>query len=105
TRAEAYARRLREVYGDELRAVLLYGSAARGEYREGGSNLNLLVILREVGAETLRRGSAPAREWAEAGNPPPLLLGEEEWRRSADVFPIEYTDIRDANVLLHGADP
>lgn len=104
-RAVDFAGRLREVYGEELWSVLLYGSAARGDYREGVSNLNLLVILRTVDPAALRRGSALAREWLEAGNPPPLMLSEAEWRRSADVFPIEYTDIREANVLLHGADP
>jgi hypothetical protein len=34
-----------------------------------------------------------------------MILGEEEWRRSADVFPIEYSDIRDAHRVLFGADP
>jgi hypothetical protein len=105
TQAEGFTRRLEAAFGDELVAVLLYGSAARGDYREGVSDLNLLVVLRSTEAATLRRGSALAREWAQAGNPPPLVLGETEWRKSADVFPIEYTDIRDAHLVLHGTDP
>jgi hypothetical protein len=105
TRAQEFTRRLGAAYGDALVTVLLYGSAARGDYREGVSDLNLLVVLRSADAVTLRRGSALAREWAQAGNPPPLVLGEAEWRASADVFPIEYTDMREAHVVLHGADP
>jgi predicted nucleotidyltransferase len=104
-RAEKFARRLAETYGDSLRTVVLYGSAARGDYREGTSDLNLLVVLRELDDAALRRGSALAREWVSEKNPPPLLFSEAEWRASADVFPIEYTDIRDANVLLFGDDP
>lgn len=103
--ARDYAARLAAAYGDDLRAVVLYGSAARGDYRAGVSDLNLLVVLRDAGAAALRRGAELAREWAESGNPPPLLMSEEEWRGSADVFPIEYSDIRDAHVLLHGDDP
>jgi predicted nucleotidyltransferase len=86
--------------------VVLYGSAARGQYREGASDLNVLVLLRDTLPATLRRGSRLARAWVEEErNPPPLLLSEEEWRGSADVFPIEMSDIRDAHLVLHGADP
>lgn len=105
SRAERFARRLAEVYGDALRTVVLYGSAARGDYREGTSDLNLLVILAEVDSAALRAGSELSREWVSQRNPPPLMFSESEWRASADVFPIEYTDIRDAHVVLHGEDP
>jgi hypothetical protein len=104
-RAERFAERLAGVYGEDLVSAVLYGSAARGDYREGVSDLNLLVILRAADAAALRRGAPLAREWAEEGNPPPLMLGEAEWRDSADVFPIEYRDILDAHVVLRGADP
>src|SRR4029453_14644449 len=93
-RAEAFTKRLAGAYGDALVAVVLYGSAARGDYRPGVSDLNLLVILRTGGGGPRRRGSPLAQEWAAAGNPPPLVLGEEEWRESADVFAIEYSDMR-----------
>jgi hypothetical protein len=104
-RAQAYARDLAGAYGDALRSVVLYGSAARGEYREGQSDLNLLVLLSTTEPQTLRRGSALARAWAAEHNPPPLLMSDDEFRGSADVFPMELADIRDAHVVLHGADP
>jgi predicted nucleotidyltransferase len=104
-RADAFAEELKRAYGDELVSVVLYGSAARGEYREGVSDLNVLVLLRGTGPAALRRGSELARRWVGERNPPPMVLGEEEWRRSADVFPIEYSDIRDAHVVLAGSDP
>jgi predicted nucleotidyltransferase len=86
-RADAFAEELKRAYGGDLVSVVLYGSAARGEYREGVSDLNVLVLLRGTGPEALRRGSALARKWV------------------GDVFPIEYSDIRDAHRVLHGADP
>ena len=104
-RARDFARDLTTTYGDELVSVVLYGSAARGEYREGVSDLNLLVLLRDTAAATLRRGSALARSWGAAKNPPPLVMSEREFRGSADVFPMELADIRDAHVVLYGADP
>ncbi len=103
-RAEELAGDLARTYGDTLASVVLYGSAARGEYMEGVSDLNVLVLLRDVTPATLRRGTELARAWVGEGNPPPLVMGVEEWRRSADVFPIELSDIRDAHRTLHGVD-
>ncbi len=103
--AREFARDLAATYGDALESVVLYGSAARGEYRPGVSDLNLLVLLRDTGPATLRRGSELARRWVAEGNKPPLILSGEEFRDSADVFPIELSDIGDAHVVLHGEDP
>lgn len=104
-RAEGFAAELARAYGTDLVGMVLYGSAARGDYAEGVSDVNLLVLLRRVDAAALRKGSPATRAWVAAGNPPPLVLGAEEWRRSADVFPIELADIRDAHVVLRGGDP
>lgn len=100
--AENFTRELSRVLGDDLVAVALYGSAARGDYRTGVSDLNVLVLVRALGIETLRAVADPVRDWRDAGNPPPMMLSEAEWRDSADVFPIEYSDIRGAHALLLG---
>jgi predicted nucleotidyltransferase len=104
-RARDFARDLATAYGEALVTVALYGSAARGEYREGTSDLNLLVLLQDTEPRTLRRGAALARAWAAEKNPPPLMMSAREFQESADVFPIELADMRDAHLLLHGPDP
>lgn len=35
-----------EIYGDKLKAVYLYGSYARGDYREG-SDVDVMVLLKD----------------------------------------------------------
>jgi predicted nucleotidyltransferase len=87
-----------------IRSVILYGSAAAGDYVEKRSDYNLLVVMERVGLEELRRFLSPSSEWVKAGNPPPLLLTLEEWRRSADVFAIEILDIKDSHRVLLGED-
>ena len=104
-RASEFAKRLQDLFSDRLVSAVLYGSAARGEYKEGTSDLNILVILSELGSPELHQAGSLTREWVEKGNPPPLMMSAEEWRSSADVFPIEYTDIRDAHLLLAGREP
>jgi predicted nucleotidyltransferase len=103
--AETFARELERIHGDDLVSVVLYGSAARGQYRAGRSDLNLLVLLRAADPPALRRTTAAARAWVAGGNVPPLLLGEDDLIRSLDVFPIEYADIQDARRVLYGTDP
>lgn len=104
-RAEVFAEKLKEIFGESLISVVLYGSAARGDYRLGTSDLNLLVIAEGMGIVELRGVAPLARDWVADGNPPPLMLSEAEWRGSADVFALEYSDIRDAHVILAGRNP
>ena len=96
---------LRAAYSDELRCVVLYGSAATGQQLPKGSDLNVLVIVHLLDVERLRREAAIARAWADAGNPPPLTLTDAEWRASADIFPMEYSDILEGHRVLYGTPP
>lgn len=96
---------LRKAYGAELRAVVLYGSAAAGEHIAKRSDLNVLVISDSLGLDALHRAAAVARAWGESGNPPPLTLTTAEWRSSADIFPMEYADILERHRVLHGEAP
>ena len=104
-KAEAYAAKLQQLLDDSLVSVVLYGSVARGEQRAGRTDTNLLVIASTLGVDELRTVAGSAREWVAAGNPPPMMLSLDEWSGSADVFPLEYSDIRDAHILLAGRDP
>ena len=96
---------LAKAYGDALVAVVLYGSAASGEQVAKRSDTNVLVIVRELPLERLRAASAVARAWADTGNPPPLTMTLDEWRASADIFPMEYADVLERHGVLHGALP
>ncbi len=96
---------LKAAFGGDLTSVLLYGSAAGGEHNPKRSDHNVLVIVRAVPLSAAKAISATARAWADAGNPPPLVMTMEEWRESADVFPMEYLDILDRNRVLFGTAP
>jgi hypothetical protein len=96
---------LRAAYGSNLRSIVLYGSAAGGERTAKRSDHNVLVIVDHLGFDALRKVAAVARAWGETGNPPPLTFTDVEWRSSADIFPMEYADILERNVVLHGDPP
>jgi hypothetical protein len=96
---------LGKVFGEGLHAVVLYGSAAAGEHIPKRSDHNVLVIVDAITTETLAREAAVSHAWTESGSPPPLTLTLDEWRASADIFPMEYADILERHRVLHGALP
>lgn len=86
-------------------SAVLHGSVVRGEYLEGWSDVNLLLVLESATPDALGALTIPFASWAKSRQPPPLLLTRTEWRRAADVFPVEIADIRTAYRVLRGDDP
>jgi hypothetical protein len=86
-------------------SVILYGSAARGDYVEKASDLNLILVLEDLAPARLDAVAPVVRHWMRRGHPAPRLFSPALIRASADVFPVEFLDIREAHVVLHGPDP
>jgi predicted nucleotidyltransferase len=82
----------------------LYGSAARGEHAGPYSDINLLIVVAHAEAAVLARLAPLIARWTKRGHRAPVMLVEDQIRRSQDVFPIELADIRDRHRLLHGDD-
>lgn len=97
--------RLKEASGKNLESVILYGSAARGDFRPGTSDLNILCAVTTINLSELQR-LAPVVSWwtREMNEPSPLFFLTEELRRSTDVFAIESLDIKRSHRVLFGKD-
>jgi predicted nucleotidyltransferase len=101
---DEFVERLRTAAGPNLLSVLLYGSAAAGDFVPEYSDVNLLCVLRETSFAAIE-ALAPAIEWwGKKNHRVPLLMSAEEMRRSADVFSIEFLDMRRNHRLLWGED-
>ncbi len=97
--------RMKEYAADNLESLILYGSAARGDYKEGHSDLNVLCVLRSIAARELTRVTPVVHWWCKDQNEPaPLFFTAEELRHSADVFSIELLDMRRSRRVLYGSD-
>jgi predicted nucleotidyltransferase len=97
--------RMKEHAADNLESLILYGSAARGDYKEGHSDLNVICVLRSVAARELTRVTPVVHWWCKnQSEPAPLFFTAEELRRSADVFAIELLDMQESRRVLYGAD-
>lgn len=96
--------RLQKAHGESLTSVILYGSAAAGDYDGKFSDLNILCVLKQVTPHELAASTPIVRWWHEQGNPAPLTLSDEEVRGSTDCFAIEFHDIRERHRVLYGED-
>ena len=86
-------------------AILVYGSAARGEFLPGYSNINVLIVLEHVTQPELQQWSGIHKQWAREKFVAPLFLTHKDLQQSSDVFPLEFLDIKEQHVLLEGRDP
>lgn len=101
---EDFTETLTTALGQKLESVVLYGSAVTGEHTGKRSNYNLLVVTSTLGVAELDAITKPVKKWTQAGNPPPLMFTLDRLNQSADVFPIELLDIKDAHKILSGKD-
>ncbi|MGK4006508.1 nucleotidyltransferase domain-containing protein [Sorangium sp. So ce1036] len=96
---------LERTLGDDLEGLLVYGSAARGGYRDGQSDVDVVVVLRDASRERLDAIANALKLARYAARIEAMILTADEIPRAADVFPLLYDDIRRCHVLLSGRDP
>ncbi len=101
---DEFVERMRAAAGTNLLAVILYGSVARGDYIADHSDVNLLCVLGETSFAAIATLAPAVDWWGKQKHRAPLLMSAEEMRRSADVFSIEFLDMRRHYRVLWGED-
>jgi predicted nucleotidyltransferase len=91
--------------GENLAAIILFGSAAGGEYVEGRSDINILIILHNARVVDLTVIMEAGRKYAKKGLGIPFVFEKEHIETSLDTFPIEFSDMKKRHILLYGNDP
>ena len=99
-----FVKRAREAVGANLEAMILFGSAASGDFHPGLSDVNLFCVLRESSFAALQSLAPAVKWWVEQKQPPPLCMTRHELTRSADVFTIELLDMVQHHRVLYGED-
>lgn len=89
----AMAADLARVFGDRLVALVAYAPSRGAAFTTSldAADLDALSVLADT--------------WHKSGLETPLLLTADEFRRSLDVFPIEYQAIMDRHVVISGTPP
>lgn len=101
---EKFTHEIQTLYGDDLISLILYGSAAGADFVPDRSDLNFLVVLKQVTLDALRKAMPLIRDWHRQKIATPLFVDPEFLKSSRDVFPIEFLDMQEQHRLLAGKD-
>lgn len=91
-------------FASELRAIILYGSAAEGLLRPG-SDVNLLVLLSAFDAAKADQLREPLRAAHAAARLAAMFVTEVELQPAIESFAVKFGDIRRRRLVLFGSDP
>lgn len=100
----AFVDDLRSTHGNNLAAVIVYGSATAGMSDGDRRDIHLLVALDRIRPTDLRNAHPCVREWQRLGNRVPVYFTVSELQDAADVFPIEFQKMSVARKVLYGRD-
>ena len=95
---------INKFFGNEMKAIILYGSAATEEYIPGKSDVNFLVCLSESGIEKINIVSEKVRSWQGQNISVPLFLTTSYIQESLDSFPVEFFNISQTYQVIQGED-
>ena len=93
---------LRSVFGDRLRSVVAYGPHLDGI---DDAPLTCLALVDSLALSDLEGCAHHRARWQRQRIATPLLLPEDEFRRSLDAFPLEYGEIIRRHARVYGDDP
>jgi predicted nucleotidyltransferase len=96
---------LEKAAGANLFALVVYGSAVRGGYEPGHSDIDVIVVLHDTGLPQLRAVAEPLMLARFQGRIEAMVLKRDNIPSAADVFPLLYDDVRQRHAVLSGSDP
>lgn len=94
----------KRLFGDDLISIILYGSAASGDYIAGKSDINFMIVVSEKAIDRLDRTFEVITKWKKRNVATPLFLTEDYVRTSLDAFAIEYLNFQSSYELVYGKD-
>lgn len=97
--------KLVEAFEERLYSFILFGSAAGKNFIEGKSDINTMIILTEMVMSDLEIIMEIWEKHAHKGLAAPLIFEKGHVPSSLDTFPIEFSDMKQRHILLHGTDP
>ena len=100
--AAALVADLQRIFAGRLRSVVAYGAHVEGTT---DAPLTCLALVESLGMGDLDACARMAPHWERQRLAIPLLLPDQEFRRSLDAFPLEYGEILRAHARIFGPDP
>jgi hypothetical protein len=100
-----FADQMQAAFGSQLESLLLVGSAARGDFVPGKSDVNTLAVLSSEGVDQLEKAYPILQSWRNKGLALPHFMTLHSLQRSLDSYPLEILDFRSFHRIIIGSDP
>jgi len=100
---ENFTRDIKAACSNNLISLILYGSAASGEFTDANSNLNVLIVLKDDSLTGLKAIKPVVTRFGYR-RIQPIIFNKEYILSSLDVFPIEFLDMKENYHILWGED-
>lgn len=94
----------KNVFGNDLISLILYGSGAGVDYVPGTSDINFLVVLSQEGMERLEKAIRIVKRWQKRRVAIPLFMTKEEILSATDAYPVEFLSMQSNYELVYGED-
>jgi predicted nucleotidyltransferase len=94
----------RQVFCDNLIAVIMYGSALTSGYRPGKSDINIVVVLDDDAIAEIGKSVSMFRKWSKCRVTVPFFMSRKFIASALDAYPVEFLDIRSNYRVLFGED-
>src|SRR5262245_11840010 len=92
-------RDLKDAFGARLQALVAYPG------NQGDGSVHSCALVDRLAFQDLARCLPFTERWQHRGTAVPLMLSKDEFRRTIDIFPLEYAAILADYQVLHGEDP
>lgn len=102
--AQEAGREIKALYGENLVSVILYGSAAGGDFDPQRSDINLLIVLRELGFEAVCILNPIWKKLERQRFGLPIFMDCAYIQRSLDSYPIEFLNMKGCYKVIVGED-
>ncbi|MFH1428503.1 MAG: hypothetical protein ABIH39_02050 [Candidatus Margulisiibacteriota bacterium] len=95
---------LQKTSGNNILSLIVYGPNQSGQYLNSKTENNILVITQQLTGPDLTSISLLQKQWARKYNVYPLFLTKHDILTSADIFPIEFLNIKESYKIIGGED-
>lgn len=101
---EPYCDKMVTLHGDNLRSIVVYGSAVGQDFVLKRSNINLLIVFQRVDPPDLEKSLKLIQHGRKRRIIAPLFLTKRHIETSVDTFPIEFLEMKENHLVLYGED-
>lgn len=99
---EPYVQQMIKLLGENIKSIVVFGSAIGKDFIPKKSNVNLLIVCERVDLADLKKSLRLVSQGRKKGIVAPLFLTQTHMATSSDVFPIEFLDMRDFHRVIYG---